>query len=119
MKTPHRGIAWIVVATVTLALAAVVVVADTPMKLPDVLAFPQGEDSPGVVKFDHLTHVDPAQPDCTTCHPALFKILKREIPGPDGPAFHAEMENGRHCGKCHDGNAAFAIDDCLACHQEE
>jgi c(7)-type cytochrome triheme protein len=68
------------------------------------------------VVFAHGTHVDPARPACTVCHPREFRILKASPRR--APVTHAEMDKGRYCGACHDGKKAFALDDCAACHQD-
>jgi c(7)-type cytochrome triheme protein len=89
-------------------------------KLPQDRVLPQGPDSPGVVTFSHRSHLDEKRPDCTVCHPKVFTILASSKP-PVAKAGerHAEMEQGRSCGACHDGNRAHALDDCAACHVEK
>jgi c(7)-type cytochrome triheme protein len=82
--------------------------------LPNAIAFPQGKESPGVVTFRHESHVDAARPDCTSCHPKLFEILRSSAPAT--AILHSDMEKGRACGACHDGKKAFAPEDCTACH---
>jgi c(7)-type cytochrome triheme protein len=94
--------------------------AQTLPKLPGPMALPRSADSPGQVTFNHATHVDDAKPACTTCHPALFSILKDGAPAPRTAIVHAKMEKGQQCGACHDGKKAFAIeDDCAGCHSEK
>lgn len=89
-------------------------------KLPGPIAMPRSENSPGQVSFRHDTHVDPARPDCTTCHPRPFRILKESRAKARPPITHARMEQGELCGRCHDGKQAFALDeDCTYCHREE
>ena len=84
-------------------------------RLPGDSALSQSPDSPGVVTFSHAAHVDEKRPACTTCHPALFRILQK-----GGPRItHKEMEAGRQCGACHDGKAARGLDDCAACHRDK
>lgn len=112
---------WIVRASIVALpiVLATVGLATTLPRLPQDLALPQGETSPGKVTFRHLTHVDQEKPDCTTCHPTLFKILEREGPAPAETTYHSEMDSGRRCGACHDGKAAFAVENCVACHLQE
>ena len=117
-----RPSSWIV-CLVTVALGVALATtgrAQTLPRLPEEFSFPLGEGSLGRVVFSHRTHVDPQKPECTTCHPALFKILAQGSPT-DGEAIgHEEMERGRHCGACHDGKAAFGPDDsdrCMTCHR--
>lgn len=99
----------IAVATVSLAQAL--------PRLPEDYVFPQGEGSPGRVTFSHVTHIDQKKPDCTACHPALFKILEKGSSAQNGAMRHSSMEQGRQCGACHDGRAAFGLDTCELCHR--
>jgi c(7)-type cytochrome triheme protein len=83
-------------------------------KLPAGIVLPQTGDSPGVVTFNHETHVDTSRPDCTMCHPKQFKILKRTA---RTPMTHDRMKEGQQCGSCH-GKTAFGFeDDCTMCHR--
>ena len=93
--------------------------AQTLPRLPEDFLFPASESSPGPVRFSHTTHVDGQQPSCTACHPSLFRILAPGSPADGAPMVHEEMERGKHCGACHNGNAAFAQSDaekCMSCH---
>jgi c(7)-type cytochrome triheme protein len=82
--------------------------------LPGPLALPQSGDSPGVVTFNHESHVDADKPNCTTCHPKMFRILKRTA---RTPMTHERMTQGQQCGSCH-GKTAFGFeDDCTMCHR--
>jgi c(7)-type cytochrome triheme protein len=101
------------------ALLAVVGLAAGLPKLPKDRALPRSEDSPGVVTFSHVSHVDAARPDCTTCHPRLFTMGVGPRPAAAVRIRHEDMEQGRLCGACHDGKAAHGLDDCAACHREE
>lgn len=104
---------------VTLAIAlATLGPAQTLPRLPQDFPFPRGEGSPGQVTFSHQSHLDPKRPDCTACHPALFKILTKGTPAEGGPLGHSAMEGGRQCGACHNGKAAFGLDTCPLCHRE-
>jgi c(7)-type cytochrome triheme protein len=102
-----------------LALVAAIVVragAQAMPKLPDGLAIAKSADSPGQVTFNHVTHVDAARPDCTTCHPKSFSILGSRG-GTKVAMTHENFQQGRQCGTCHDGKKAFAVeDDCASCH---
>lgn len=78
---------------------------------PAVLRIPRrnpGVTVPPQALFSHRAH---ATFGCYACHPSVF---------PQAPlAFtHAEMQEGRFCGRCHDGQRAFAIPgtDCARCH---
>jgi c(7)-type cytochrome triheme protein len=105
----------------TLLLSAGFARADSLPRLPQPLAFPQSGDSPGVVKFDHSSHVDAAKPSCTTCHPRLFSILGRSSERRPATITHARMEKGEVCGACHGKktkDAPFGFDDCTMCHSK-
>lgn len=87
-------------------------------KVPDDLKIPKSTDSPGQVVFNHTTHVDATNPDCTTCHPKTFRIVKASRTTRP-PISHARMEKGQQCGMCHDGKKAFSLEeDCTFCHKE-
>lgn len=89
-------------------------VVTSALALPKPVALPQSADSPGVVTFNHESHVDANQPNCTSCHPTLFKILKRTA---RAPLTHDGMTQGRACGACH-GKTSFGFeDDCTMCHR--
>jgi c(7)-type cytochrome triheme protein len=64
----------------------------------------------GVVTFRHKQHI--AMFGCKECHP------KRFLPGPGNKAFTmAEMNRGKACGGCHNGDVAFSVKtDCTTCH---
>ena len=63
----------------------------------------------GPTRFSHQKHLA-AEPNCNACHPALFAA------GHNKPATMAEMKQGKSCGACHNGKAAFSIDSCAKCH---
>lgn len=106
----------ILAALAALCLAVPALAADMP-KLPQPVAMPQTGDSPGVVKFDHASHVDSAKPSCATCHPGNFSILGRSSERKAEAVTHARMEKGESCGACH-GKAAFNFEDCTMCHAQ-
>lgn len=104
-------------AAAVLLLAGTLAGAQGLPKLPDAVGLPQSGDSPGKVTFNHGTHVDEARPSCTTCHPALFRILPKGSPRPPVAITHTAMDKGESCGACHDGKKAFALaEDCTLCH---
>jgi c(7)-type cytochrome triheme protein len=100
-----------------LGLVAGPALAENLPRLPQPLVMPQSGDSPGVVKFDHSSHVDAAKPACTTCHPRLFSIMGRSTDRRPTAITHARMEKGESCGACH-GKKAFNFDDCSMCHAQ-
>jgi c(7)-type cytochrome triheme protein len=65
---------------------------------------------PGSAVFSHTVHV--AAYSCKDCHPARF------IPGSGNKRFSmSQMEHGKSCGSCHDGQTAFGVKgDCVKCH---
>ncbi len=103
-----------------IALAALVggglAVAQALPKLPgDGLKLTMGTDSPGQVRFNHSTHVDASKPECTACHPKDHGILGSR--GTPVPILHKNFDARRQCGRCHNGEDAFAVtDDCSFCH---
>jgi c(7)-type cytochrome triheme protein len=80
---------------------------------------PKGDDSPGGVVFSHETHVDPSNPSCATCHTGDFGLIPEA--SRNAKAYLMDtMYEGKSCGKCHNGNDAFAADEnCEACHRSE
>lgn len=73
----------------------------------------------GKVTFKHGTHVKLAAPDCTSCHPKLFKIIEKGKTADGAPFKHARMKKGEQCGTCHNDEKAFGFDDCEKCHASE
>lgn len=88
-------------------------------RLPADLVFHAGEGSPGKVTFAHRSHIDEKKPECTTCHPALFRILKASTQAGTPRISHSGMEAGRQCGACHNDKWAFGLDRCELCHRAE
>jgi c(7)-type cytochrome triheme protein len=121
MKTWWHTPTWNLVLGVTMAslVLAGLSVAQQRLTLPSEYRFPQTAGSPGHVMFRHESHVDMDRPNCTVCHPRLFRILEPGTPTHGGSVSHAAMEAGHQCGACHNGAAAFAQDQCMACHQME
>lgn len=105
------------IVVMAIALAPGVLAQGLP-RLPDDSVLAGAGESPGKVTFSHRIHVNEQRPDCTTCHPVLFKILGGEARA-DGAAYHRAMDEGRRCGACHNGKAAFGLEGCPACHREE
>ena len=62
----------------------------------------------GPVLFSHTKHLKSMQ--CNACHDALYAT------GANKQVSMAEMEKGKSCGACHNGNKAFSIAKCDACH---
>jgi len=85
-------------------------------KLAKEYTFPRQPKSPGKVTFNHDSHVDVKDADCTKCHPRLFSILESGKTADGAPIRHEAMAAKRQCGACHDGKAAFGLKDCDTCH---
>ena len=73
-----------------------------PRRDPGAAAFPPR------ALFSHRTHQSFG---CYACHPSVF-------PQAAVGFTHAEMQEGKFCGRCHDGRIAFAIPGttCARCH---
>lgn len=84
------------------------------LRLPPDAVFQRVVGPDSAVVFRHGTHVPLASERCTACHPQLFRILT-----PTFSVTHADMNAGRSCGACHDGEHAFgtrASESCAVCH---
>jgi c(7)-type cytochrome triheme protein len=77
-----------------------------------------GEDSPGEVIFSHDSHVDYDAVNCAACHRNTFRLLKGGSLL-NGELTYDEIHSGEACFSCHDGEAAFSVEeDCSYCHME-
>jgi len=67
----------------------------------------------GAVVFSHYVHLDAVGKNCTACHNNLYNIEMSK-----NPAFTmSEMEQGKACGSCHNGQRAFTVkENCTVCH---
>ncbi|MBI5503406.1 MAG: Ni/Fe-hydrogenase cytochrome b subunit [Deltaproteobacteria bacterium] len=87
------------------------------LKLPAPFAFAPAEESPGVVTFDHRSHVDAGAPECAACHRNLFSLLEPGKPL-EGDLSYERVHEGDLCYSCHNGDEASAVDDaCESCHK--
>ncbi len=105
----RRGAAGAAAAALILAGHA----AAQQLRLPPDLAYSRAEGSPGKVVFSHQFHTGVSD-KCTACHIALFRMLR-----PTRQVTHADMEAGKSCGACHNGQMAFGPTDpaaCARCH---
>ena len=67
---------------------------------------------------DEKIALDQAYVVCGSCHADGFRILS-DAAGASAPMLMDPMSDGRHCGRCHDGETAFDVeDDCELCHEE-
>jgi len=113
-----QGCGWRAKAT---CMAGVVLIlaghaAAEQLRLPPDLTYSKAEGSPGKVIFSHQFHTAVAD-KCTVCHVKLFRMLR-----PTRQVTHADMEAGKSCGACHNGQMAFGPTDpagCTRCHVGE
>lgn len=69
----------------------------------------KNEDAGNVI-FPHATHLENFS--CDDCHPDLFRAKRGA-----NKATMEDMESGKSCGACHDGDGAFSVaEDCESCH---
>ncbi len=74
-----------------------------------------GGGDAGKVVFDGKAHADKGL-KCNDCHTKIFKMKK----GADKISM-ADMNAGKNCGMCHNGEKAFKSDDaanCGKCHKK-
>ena len=97
-----------------LALAAALLVSSVAVaaSFPAVLRIPRRDPKvpyPPPALFSHRAHESFG---CYACHPSIFP--QQALVG----FTHQEMSEGKFCGRCHDGRAAFAIAGaaCARCH---
>ncbi|MCX8023466.1 MAG: cytochrome c3 family protein [Syntrophorhabdaceae bacterium] len=69
----------------------------------------------GDVVFSHETHVKDADIKCNVCHIRLYTTKEKHK-----RITMAQMEKGRSCGMCHNGEKAFSVkSDCTSCHKKQ
>ncbi|RME64219.1 MAG: hypothetical protein D6778_08325 [Nitrospirae bacterium] len=62
------------------------------------------------VRFNHALHIDMFS--CRECHGESLPIGKKGI-----KITMQMIQQGRYCGKCHNGKLAFSSNDCGGCHK--
>jgi c(7)-type cytochrome triheme protein len=69
----------------------------------------------GKVVFNHGVHINKQgmTNNCRACHDVIFDLKKKKR------YVMADMETGKSCGACHNGNKAFGLDKCGHCHQSK
>ena len=95
------------------SIAVFAQVADAQPKGPRDFGMPKAASSPGIVTFSHQRH-QAKVPACATCHAKDFKMKR----GTSGSITLDAKQQGKFCGACHNGKAAFGIDRCDACHKD-
>ena len=106
------GIAWVVAGLLVFGTLA----AAQQLRLPPDLVYAKADGSPGKVVFSHQFHLAVSE-KCTACHVKLFRMLQ-----PTRRVTHVDMEAGKSCGGCHNGQMAFGPTDasgCTRCHVGE
>jgi c(7)-type cytochrome triheme protein len=105
--------------TIILAILVSVVFIGGAMAVPPgkTLEFPGGDK--GKVVFDGKEHAEKGS-KCNACHPAIFPM---KGPGKEGAAkiTMADINAGKYCGTCHNGEKAFKSSDeanCGKCHKK-
>lgn len=74
------------------------------------LSVPKG----GNVTFSHDAHVANAGLVCTQCHDKVFVTQ-----GKHQKATMKDMQKGKSCGACHNGQKAFSVkESCESCHKK-
>ncbi|KPK36946.1 MAG: hypothetical protein AMK70_00450 [Nitrospira bacterium SG8_35_1] len=67
------------------------------------------------VIFEHRFHLG-QKFDCQSCHPGLFGQKAGEVEKKEDFTM-AAFNQGKYCGKCHDGTIAFSVNTkCNWCH---
>ena len=67
------------------------------------------------VIFEHKFHLG-KKFTCESCHPELFTKNALEVEEREDFTM-ASFNEGKYCGKCHDGNTAFSVNtNCIWCH---
>lgn len=87
---------------------------ETTLRLPAPVVFDGTVGPDQAVTFRHESHADASPGNCLACHPEPFKMLH-----PARATTHEAMNAGRSCGVCHNGHAAFGVEDadaCARCH---
>jgi len=87
-------------------------------KIPeDLVMSATGDAAP--VTLSHKNHSKEQGLKCTACHPKVFKMKNGKTAKKYGPLTMVAMEEGKYCGKCHDGKESFGVKDekeCVKCH---
>lgn len=68
----------------------------------------------GKVPFEHETHLQNLQSNCSVCHNSIFHVMHKKNP----VYTMADMEKGKSCGACHnkDKPGSTQLNNCTRCH---
>jgi len=73
-------------------------------------------ETPTKSAFSHKTHTMDAGLTCDACHDAIFP-MEQGATEKNGDFTMKSFKDGKYCGACHDGNAAFdSATQCGSCH---
>jgi len=81
---------------------------------PDVLRYGDTGDEPTVL-FSHDSHMASGL-NCGDCHYSIFQKRKGDA-DTDGEMTMKALDEGKYCGKCHNGDHVFSTkENCGRCH---
>ena len=97
-----------------IAVAAAIIGLNLPALALDIKDVTFTTETVGKVVFSHSVHLKKksrttANVSCKSCHDETMKKGTRYT--------MAQMEQGKSCGKCHNGKIAFPLSDCITCHR--
>lgn len=101
--------------TVLVALLVAVAFAGSAFAVPAGKTVEFAGGSAGKVVFDGKMHADKGN-KCNDCHTKIFQMKKGS-----SKITMADMEAGKNCGACHNGQKAFSAKDkanCGKCHKK-
>jgi len=73
-------------------------------------------DEPTKVAFNHSSHVEDFELECSSCHSKTFS-MKKGAAAAQKDFTMAAFKDGKYCGSCHNGDDAFdSASQCESCH---
>lgn len=116
MRLTWKSHLVLAVAAVLVAFLGTVVVEKAVAQMKGPADFDFDGKGNGKIVFSHEKHLAKS-PKCTDCHTKFFKMTK----GQRTAMKMADMNGGKECGACHNGQTAFSAKDqanCTKCHQK-
>ncbi len=95
-----------------IVLAVALVFMGVAMAVPPGKTVEYKDGAIGKVIFDGKTH-SAAGNKCSDCHPKLFQMKKGAA-----KITMKDINAGKSCGACHNGEKAFAAKECMKCHKK-
>lgn len=97
-----------------IVLTSMIIFSSLPATALDIKDVTFNTDNAGKVTFSHALHLKKKSAkspnvSCKACHNDSMKK--------GGRYTMAQMENGKSCGMCHNGKAAFPLSKCTVCHK--